>query len=433
MTKIILSVFSLLLLAGYLFTSNNNALANEISTGSKNSSVNVEMTKHTDIVLKLLDIVNSNEVLRTKIENVLKEQKPESFWYKKSIEDMYNFFDEWLRFLPIIEDVRVYIDRFSEFDRSSGDIVRQSPFKEWIGDFVKARGQYMDSGESIHVIDEWLNHPEVNIGDYIVPPNGFKSFNEFFTRKIKPGKRPINSPNDNSILISPADCGIKQMNIDLTKDLKIKVKGMSLNVEQMLGGNPLAKSFVKGDALICSLMPIDYHRFHSPVHGKIVAMDLLAGLYFGIKDFNDFFQEQHRGYFIIETSQYGLVGIVPIGITTISSVNFLRDIGDDVQKGDELGYFAYGGSAIVLLFEPNRMIFFPQEADVEELRKNAVRQHYIIDNYWQKIIEDNTSFIEAENSMDFTKEDDRSRRPTSKKFPVLMGQQIGTLNATKGN
>ena len=71
----------------------------------------------------------------------------------------------------------------------------------------------------------------------------------------------------------------------------------------------------------------------------------------------DYFFQHRRGYFIFDTSEYGLVGMVTVGMFTISSIQFSKHKGENVDKGDEIGHFAYGGSAILLFFEPNRATF----------------------------------------------------------------------------
>ncbi|MEM7297634.1 MAG: phosphatidylserine decarboxylase, partial [Bacteroidota bacterium] len=138
-----------------------------------------------------------------------------------------------------------------------------------------------------------------------------------------------------------------------------------------------AKKFVGGTAVSCVLMPNNYHRYHAPVTGKIVESREVPGIYNGITDgedwFNSFnvgesttdfsiFEDFHRAYFVIETSKYGYVGMVPVGLNTISAImpsminkssSMVPPGGKPVKvkKGDELGHFAYGGSLNILLFQ----------------------------------------------------------------------------------
>lgn len=313
---------------------------------------------HSKVVGKLIDLVNSDPRLQRKITNALKEQGESSFWYKKTINDMYNFFDGWVIYSPTPETASLHMMIFQELAKSpSGHIaVLSEPFRDWLTDFMMAINHFFDSYYSLQNINTWLSDPSLHMEDYVVPKGGFKSFNEFFTRKLKPGVRPIDSPKDLAIITSPADCSIMPATKGekLTSDLKISVKGDELNLEQLLDKDDLTKTFVGGTALLCMLNTTDYHRFHSPTTGKIVSEKQLAGLYYGMDGaWIDHFYQHRRGYIIIHNNPFGYIGMVPVGMFTISSIHFARTQDDNISKGNELGNFAYGGSAIILLFEPN--------------------------------------------------------------------------------
>lgn len=317
-------------------------------------------TKYAPIVQDLVYIIESDPDLRQQITDVLNQQEQASFWYGKTIEDMYDFFDKWLNFKPTPADSRRYMDDFHTFTDSTVGraTVLKEPFRNWLYEFMLARGQFMDTKASADTVPFWTSDPEVNIEDYVIPADGFQSFNDFFTRKLKQGLRPIAEPNDNAILTSPADSTVIKVTDSLSAESKIEVKGDSLHVEELLGGDELAQAFIGGKWILCMLRTTDYHRFHSPVAGRIISQDQLAGLYYGMTgDWVDYFFEHRRGYFILDTQDFGLVGMVSVGMFTISSIEFIRQVGDVVKKGDELGHFAYGGSAIILLFESNRVEF----------------------------------------------------------------------------
>jgi phosphatidylserine decarboxylase len=141
----------------------------------------------------------------------------------------------------------------------------------------------------------------------------------------------------------------------LIQDTKIQIKDQeALNVKELLNNSQFADKFIGGTAVNCMLLPPFYHHFHAPVSGKVVqSEENVKGVYFGINQF-------HRGYFVIKTEKYGYVAMVTVGLTTISSVNFQKEFRNikpggksvPVYKGDKLGYFQYGGSLVILLFEP---------------------------------------------------------------------------------
>ena len=330
--------------------------------GDEQTVIN-NVNTHSPIVQKLILTVKADSTLKEELEKALKEQDETSFWYGKTMEDMYDFFDEWLVFTPAPENTRDYMYNFHEFANSEEGkaIVANEPFREWLYEFMLSRGQFLDSILSTAGLSYWLNDQDVKIEDYIVPAGGFKSFNDFFTREVKPGARPISEINDNSILTSPADSSIMKISDNITSKTEFKVKGDILNVKELLGEEELSDVFTGGKALLCMLSTENYHRFHSPVQGEILSEEQLAGLYYGMTgEWVDYFFEHRRGYFIFETEKFGYVGMVSVGMFTISSIEFIKSEGDMVNKGEELGHFAYGGSAIILLFEPDKVDFSSQ-------------------------------------------------------------------------
>lgn len=302
-------------------------------------------------------------------------------WQGLGFEDLCKYFTKWYHFLPEPGQGLDYISCFSWFYYKNDygmKFVTEKPGSTFIECFVKARGEYMDTPVSKaprikKVIDQWMT--ELDMSDFIVPDGGFKTFNEFFTRKIKPGTRPISDPTDDSVIVSPVDALVNMIDNQLTLEKKLHVKhNLYLNVKQLLNHSRFAKNFKGGTAVSCILMPNIYHHYHAPVTGKIVESDEdVVGNYFGIKDFIGFFhggdvgydapynyfEHFRRGYFIIKTKAHGFVAVIPVGLNTISSVVFndkYKGIKPDkpvpVYKGDELGYFQYGGSLVILLFEP---------------------------------------------------------------------------------
>lgn len=302
-------------------------------------------------------------------------------WKDSTIDDLCDFFVEWYHWYPKVETGLEYIQKFSwlYYENTYGlCFVTCGPGYEMTKEFVDIRGAYMDSSDSLPLVKEWIE--ELGPGQmeqFITPPGGFKSFNEFFIREVKKEYRPIASRDDNTVVAAPADCVINMIVDNLAVDTQIPVKTVSMNVNQLLNDSPFAANFVGGTAVSCILMPNTYHRYHAPAAGMVVeSNENVAGEYFGIKDFPDLlnkgdvgygydysvFEHFHRGYFIIETEKHGCVGMIPVGLNTISTVVFKdgfkniphKDTPKKVKKGAELGYFQYGGSLNILLFEPGR-------------------------------------------------------------------------------
>ena len=236
----------------------------------------------------------------------------------------------------------------------------------------------MDSPASIKNIDEWLTDTNLKNEEYVMPIGGFKSFNEFFTRDLKPGARSIEAIHDNSVLVSPADGVINMINNDVQWESEIPTKGgMTLSLKELLEGSSFSEKFIGGTAMAVFLLPTNYHHFHAPISGVMVESKQDAGKrLFGMPDILDLinngnvaynkdysvFQDFRHGYYIIDTKEYGHIAMIPIGLQTIGSVVFEEKFKDveknapvEVYKGDKLGHFAYGGSTVLLLFEKNKL------------------------------------------------------------------------------
>ena len=222
--------------------------------------------------------------------------------------------------------------------------------------YFRSFRDYMGRPESLAYVNDWLDAPEVHIQDFIVPAGGFTSFNDFFGRQLKPGVRPIASPHDDDVVTSPNDGSTKVQHTSVSSRTKLQAKGDILNISAIFGNHPLASHFIGGTVLESTLHEYSYHHFHAPVSGTVVQ----AALFPEVTDVDTGSQHpwstesynHHRGAYIIYNPRLGYVGMVPVGILRISHITLLAETGTHVEKGQELGHFAFGGSTILLFFEP---------------------------------------------------------------------------------
>lgn len=337
-------------------------------------------------VIKLKELYSSDEELRRTVEAMFEnlQDLPDGSanpWRNKDIDDLYEFVNEWFYFLPNAHNA---LERAIEFEMlcyrnpAGMRFVLEEPGRSWTLYFAEERGKYMDSPASAKAIQEWLADPSLNNEDFVLPDHGFKSFNEFFTRELKPGARPVDAVTDNSILVSPADGIINMINNDLKLNIPIPAKGrMTLSLAALLDTSEYCEKFIGGTALAVVLMPHDCHHYHAPISGTIVeSKEDVGDRLFGVPDVLDLINEGNpgynldfsiidnfrHGYFIIQTDDYGYVAMIPIGLGTIGSVvfeekfkNLQGDTKRKVYKGEKLGHFAYGGSTVLLLFEKGRL------------------------------------------------------------------------------
>ena len=145
------------------------------------------------------------------------------------------------------------------------------------------QGLKYDSPESARDIPAFIEFHQLNVNEMLDPIDSFKNFNEFFYRKLKPDARPVESPDDPYRLVSAADCRL--MTFETVSDAtKLWIKGREFTVGRLLGDNYKADfSRYEGGALaIFRLAPQDYHRFHTPVDGKVGKMTYIAGEYYTV-------------------------------------------------------------------------------------------------------------------------------------------------------
>ncbi|GIZ40948.1 hypothetical protein CKM354_000426800 [Cercospora kikuchii] len=225
------------------------------------------------------------------------------------------------------------------------------------------QGRKYDDPASASQIAGFINFHQLDMSEVLLPTEKFKTFNEFFYRELKPGARPCSAPNDQHIIVSPADCRSVVFN-RMDEAQRIWVKGREFNVERLLGdAYPQdAKRYHNGALGIFRLAPQDYHRFHIPVDGIMGEPKLIDGEYYtvnpmAIRSALDVYGENIRVVVPIDSTCHGRVMVICVGAMMVGSTVITRKKGDQVKRAEELGYFKFGGSTLLVLFEPGVMKF----------------------------------------------------------------------------
>jgi len=241
-------------------------------------------------------------------------------------------------------------------------------------------GSFLDSPASLSVLNDspagWKSKSameKLNMDQYQYDPDdahwGFKSWNDFFTRKLKPGVRPIAEPNNNKVIVSACDSNVYNIQHNVKKVDWFWVKSQPYSLNDMLNNDEsVIDQFVGGDVYQAFLSATKYHRWHSPVTGTIKKAYIKQGTYYsgtesqGMDPGSPNFSQGYiahvatRAIIYIEADdpQIGLIVVMPIGMAEVSSCVILDKIkpGHRIRKGEELGYFQYGGSTYCLLFRP---------------------------------------------------------------------------------
>ncbi|KDR72276.1 hypothetical protein GALMADRAFT_1343907 [Galerina marginata CBS 339.88] len=223
------------------------------------------------------------------------------------------------------------------------------------------QGIKYDDPESAKEIPAFIDFHGLKVDEILDPLDSFKTFNQFFYRKLKPSARPIETPDDPYRLVSAADCRLMTFET-VSEATRLWIKGREFTVARLLGDayKGQAERYTGGALAIFRLAPQDYHRFHSPVEGRIGEMTYIAGEYYtvnpqAIRTALDVYGENARKIVPIDSPQFGRVMAVCVGAMMVGSIKTTVEEGGYVQKGQEFGYFAFGGSTIVILFEKGRV------------------------------------------------------------------------------
>ncbi|NVK15370.1 MAG: phosphatidylserine decarboxylase [Rhodobacteraceae bacterium] len=217
-------------------------------------------------------------------------------------------------------------------------------------------GAWFDSRFSKGKIAAVVDELSIDMSEATAPADSYGCFNDFFVRNLRPEARPFSTdPKD---VVSPAD-GRVLVFPELAGDVFVPVKGYPMSVRTMLPR--IADRFIGGALAIVRLCPADYHRYHFPAAGRITASQNIPGALHSVNPIAlgagpDVFGENKRIWTLIETETLGSYCFVEVGAFGVGSIVNTRTSGA-VQKMDEKGYFKFGGSTVVVVFEPGKVRF----------------------------------------------------------------------------
>lgn len=216
-------------------------------------------------------------------------------------------------------------------------------------------GRRMHSPRSQKQIRPFIDTYQVDEREFLHPTEQFQSFNDFFIRKLKPEARPLAEG-----LVSPADGKVLAFaNVSALNEFF--VKGNRFTLHAFLGDRTLAERYQDGPLFVIRLAPPDYHRFHFPYAGTPGESQPIPGGYLSVSpyatrvNFARVFTENKRAFTRLQTTDKGQILLAPVGATMVGSIvhSYIPD--QPVAKGDEMGYFAFGGSCLIMLLEKNQV------------------------------------------------------------------------------
>lgn len=231
-------------------------------------------------------------------------------------------------------------------------LVKRAIFSHWYG-------WRMDQPSTKQKIGPFIEQYGLDPSEFQCEVKDFASFNEFFFRKLKPEARPVNA--DPSSVVFPAD-GRHLCVPDLSHCDGLFVKGEMFNLQELLQDRKLADQYAEGSLLLSRLCPVDYHRFHFPVAGVPGATRLINGPLYSVNPIAlcqniHILATNKRCVTELQTEKFGRVLLLEIGATCVGSICQTYKAGQMVSKGGEKGYFRFGGSSTITVFEPGRVRF----------------------------------------------------------------------------
>ncbi|KAI0670327.1 Phophatidylserine decarboxylase-domain-containing protein [Trametes maxima] len=229
------------------------------------------------------------------------------------------------------------------------------------------------------------------------PFHGFKSWDDFFTRRFRPGVRPVHFQDNDDIIGSACESTVYRIAHGVKETDRFWLKGQAYSLSHILQNDEYASQFAGGTIYQAFLSATKYHRWHAPVNGRVVCVSPIPGTYYAESRYEGFPDPDAAGpnlsqAFITATAARtviyiqadgpaGLVAFVAVGMAEVSTCEVIVKEGDVVKKGDELGMFHFGGSTHCLIFRPEVKVSFNAEAHIEaDIKLNTPIAHVSIAN-----------------------------------------------------
>lgn len=228
----------------------------------------------------------------------------------------------------------------------------------------------MQNAKSRSKIGPFITRYHVDPSEFNKNVEAYSSFNDFFIRRLKSDARPIDP--DKLGVVFPAD-GRHLGFQNLSEAAGVFVKGQEFDIDLLLMDAELANRYRNGTLILSRLSPVDYHRFHFPIGGVPAAVKVVKGFLFSV---NPIALRRNLGYLwsnkrmvtSLESDRFGRVLLIEIGATCVGSIRQCHEPGRTVLKGQEKGWFEFGGSSTITLFERGRVLL--AEDLIENTRRN---------------------------------------------------------------
>jgi phosphatidylserine decarboxylase len=358
-------------------------------------------------VQELADLIDTDPVVRMYFTQMI-EQVPQTKAYRqnhlKSIPQMLRLINEVMTMGPEYNDTElVGCPLNAVFDWCMGTPAGFAAFRmdnvnAVLTNILNYWCKFLSGPGSLYVLNDsptgWKSlaaQKGLNMPQYVYKPRdtywGFKSWNDFFTRPFKPGQRPVADPDDNKVIVSACESTPYNIEQGVARQAQFWIKAQPYSLQDMLANDESVEQFVGGTVYQAFLSALNYHRWHAPVSGTITKAFVQPGTYYSEADSEGedpggpnnsqgyITQVAARALIFIQADEpsIGLMCVILVGMAEISSCVIQPQIkpGYKVKKGEELGYFQYGGSTHCLVFRPGAIAEFTLNALPQPNNPNA--------------------------------------------------------------
>jgi phosphatidylserine decarboxylase len=351
-------------------------------------------------------LIDRNAVVRMYVNEMVAQvpaAKPYSERHVESVDELLGLINEVLTMAPEFGQAMVTLPLNAILDWTMGTpagfaAYRHPQINAALQKILTAWCEFLDSRDSLYVLNEspagWKSaeaQRAIGIEQFQYDADdahwGFASWNDFFTRRFKEEARPVGSPDDDKVIVSACESLPYGIASDVQRRDRFWIKSQPYSLEDMLAGDPSVDQFVGGTVYQAFLSATNYHRWHSPAAGTIVRAFVQPGTYYSEADsegkaatepMNSQAYLAHvaaRAIFVIEADDpvIGLMAFVAVGMSEVSSCRIDPNLtsGNHVKKGEELGYFQYGGSTHCLVFRHDVIAEFALQAIPQPHNRNA--------------------------------------------------------------
>jgi phosphatidylserine decarboxylase len=226
--------------------------------------------------------------------------------------------------------------------------------RKWVS---RLTGKFAKSKLSRGLIPRFIKTYGINWEDAENPLGEYESLNDFFTRRLKPHLRPVDSGQNT--LVSPVDGLITGLG-KVEAGLMMNIKGQDYTVEELLNRSPRTINYMNGFYFVLYLSPTDYHRIHSPVAGEIIETEHIPGKVYPVNDFGLRFMRtvlsRNERLITYIQHEFGEIAVAKVGALNVSSIRYAEPMPERLERGGDLAWFEFGSTVVLLMengtFEP---------------------------------------------------------------------------------